>query len=195
MTDRYVQLNRAMWDERAPAHAASPDYDVERSSPTGTTCPTWSGSTGRASVTGGLRGAHLQCHIGTDTLSLPRPWGDHVGLGLLRGLRRAGAPPGRAAPGRRSTTTSPTSTTRSRCSAPAYDFVYTGIGVLCWLPDVARWARVITGLLKPGGRFFIREGHPVLWATDLDRLDGSLVVDFPYFERTEPTIWDEPGTT
>ena len=34
----------------------------------------------------------------------------------------------------------------------------------------------------------------MLWATDLDRLDGSLVIDFPYFERTEPTIWDEPGT-
>jgi SAM-dependent methyltransferase len=78
--------------------------------------------------------------------------------------------------------------------AQAYDFVYTGIGVLCWLPDVARWAQVVADLLKPGGRFFIREGHPILWATDRDRLDGSLVVDFPYFERSEPTLWDEPGT-
>ena len=28
--DEYLALNRAMWDERAPAHAASPDYAVER---------------------------------------------------------------------------------------------------------------------------------------------------------------------
>ena len=30
MTDEYLALNRAMWDGRAPAHAASPDYAVER---------------------------------------------------------------------------------------------------------------------------------------------------------------------
>ena len=29
MTD-YRDVNRANWDERAPAHAASPDYDVQR---------------------------------------------------------------------------------------------------------------------------------------------------------------------
>ena len=28
--DRYLEVNRASWDERAPAHANSPDYDVER---------------------------------------------------------------------------------------------------------------------------------------------------------------------
>ena len=26
----YQVVNRANWDERAPAHAASPDYDVEQ---------------------------------------------------------------------------------------------------------------------------------------------------------------------
>jgi hypothetical protein len=46
---------------------------------------------------------------------------------------------------------------------------------------------VVADLLKPGGRFFIREGHPILWATDLDRLDGSLVVDFPYFYEIKRT--------
>ena len=28
--DRSLQLNRASWDERAPLHAASKDYEVER---------------------------------------------------------------------------------------------------------------------------------------------------------------------
>ena len=30
MSDDYRTLNRASWDERAPAHAASPDYAFDR---------------------------------------------------------------------------------------------------------------------------------------------------------------------
>ncbi len=75
-----------------------------------------------------------------------------------------------------------------------YDLVYTGVGALCWLPDVSRWAQLVAALLAPGGRLFLREGHPVLWATDLDRTDGLLVLAFPCFERPEPTVWDEPGS-
>ena len=47
-----------------------------------------------------------------------------------------------------------------------FDLVYTGIGALCWLPDIARWAEVVAALLRPGGRLYLREGHPVLWATE-----------------------------
>lgn len=43
-----------------------------------------------------------------------------------------------------------------------FDLVYTSIGVLCWLPDIAQWARVVASLLKPGGTFFIRDDHPML---------------------------------
>ena len=75
-----------------------------------------------------------------------------------------------------------------------FDLVYTGIGALCWLPDIARWARVVAGLLRPGGRLFIREGHPMLWALDDPRPDGLLAVEYPYFEREEPMVFDEGGT-
>src|SRR5205807_6742111 len=60
--------------------------------------------------------------------------------------------------------------------------VYTGIGALCWLPDIRRWAEVVAALLRPGGRLFMREGHPVLWTLSEPRPDGLLVVEFPYFE-------------
>jgi hypothetical protein len=33
----------------------------------------------------------------------------------------------------------------------------------------------------------------MLWALDETR-DADLVVDFPYFERAEPLVWDEGGT-
>ena len=76
-----------------------------------------------------------------------------------------------------------------------FDLVFTGIGALCWLPDIRRWAGVVAGLLRPGGRLFIREGHPMLWALADRGEDGLLVVDYPYFERPEPSVWTEGAPT
>jgi SAM-dependent methyltransferase len=76
----------------------------------------------------------------------------------------------------------------------SFDLVYTGIGALCWLPDIRRWARVVAELLRPGGRLFIREGHPVLWSLPMPRPDGLLTLELPYFEQPEPITWHEAGT-
>ena len=72
--------------------------------------------------------------------------------------------------------------------------MYTGIGALCWLPSVRRWASLVGDLLRPGGRLFIREGHPVLWTLDDERPDDLLVVRYPYFEQAEPMVFDVGGT-
>jgi hypothetical protein len=71
--------------------------------------------------------------------------------------------------------------------------VYTGVGALCWLPRIKLWADVVTDLLVPGGWLFIREGHPMLW-TLADRSDDLLVVDHAYFERAQPSVWNDGGT-
>jgi hypothetical protein len=73
--------------------------------------------------------------------------------------------------------------------------VFTGIGVLGWIPSVSRWAKVVSGLLKPGGKFFIREGHPMLWAVD-DSVseknpEDQLRISFPYFEIDRPIVNSE----
>jgi len=75
-----------------------------------------------------------------------------------------------------------------------FDLVFTGIGALCWLPRIDEWASVVRRLLAPGGRLFLREGHPMLWAIDEARPDGLLVADLPYFETVEPYTTDEGGT-
>jgi SAM-dependent methyltransferase len=74
-----------------------------------------------------------------------------------------------------------------------FDLVFTGIGALCWLPDIRRWASVVSNLLKPGGRFFIREGHPVLWSID-EKITSHLQIQYPYFETLEPMVIDDDST-
>jgi SAM-dependent methyltransferase len=189
-----VAINKANWDERAPAHARSKGYGVERfvlepdrlSSVVRFDRP-------RLGDINGLRGVHLQCHIGTDTLSLVRLGArmsaldfSPVALTQARELARR------------------TNTAIDFHEANVYDavevfgagrfdLVYTGVGALCWLPDIRRWARVVADLLRPGGRLFIREGHPMLWAINEVHTDRA-AVEFPYFETTEPFVYEDATT-
>jgi SAM-dependent methyltransferase len=192
MGDDYLRINRTSWDERAPAHARSPDYAIERfvSDPAFLSDVVRFDRPALGDVDG-LDAIHLQCHIGTDTLSLARLGARMTGLDL--------SPASLAQANRlaQSTATQIRYVESDVYSAPdvlqahAYDLVYTGIGALCWLPDIARWAQVVADLLRPGGRLFIREGHPMLWALDTDA-DGRLELGYPYFERPEPdeSHWD-----
>jgi hypothetical protein len=61
------------------------------------------------------------------------------------------------------------------------------------LPEIRRWAAVVAALLAPGGRLFLREGHPVLWTID-ERHTDRLVVGYPYFETREPIVFEDPTT-
>jgi len=191
----YAELNRASWDERAPAHAASRDYAVEQfASDPGHLSEVVRFDRPRLGDVGGLRGVHLQCHIGTDTISLARLGADMTGLDFSpASLAEARRIAGLAGADVRFVEAEVYDAAGALGPEP-FDLVYTGIGALCWLPDIARWARVVAGLLRPGGRLFIREGHPMLWALDDARPDGLLVVEYPYFERPEPMVFDEAGT-
>jgi SAM-dependent methyltransferase len=190
----YLDLNRANWDDRASAHAASPDYSFDRFMAD----PDFLSEvvTFDLPLLGevrGLRGVHLQCHIGTDTVSLAR-------LGArMTGLDFSGAS---IAEARRLSKLAGTPVEFVESNVydaldvlprSGFDLVYTGIGALCWLPDVRQWAGVVAALLRPGGRLFIREGHPMMWALDEARSD-ALTVGYPYFEQVEPLIDEDAGT-
>jgi SAM-dependent methyltransferase len=194
MTD-YRTVNRANWNERAPAHAASPDYAVDRFAED----PSYLSHVVRFDVprlgdVTGLRAVHLQCHIGTDTISLSRLGARVTGLDFSSAsLAQARTLAARAHADVEFVEAEVYDAPKVLEQA-AFDLVYTGIGALCWLPDVAHWARVVSALLRPGGRLFLREGHPMLWALDDPRDDGVLAVEYAYFERPEPLVWEETGS-
>ena len=194
-TEDYRDVNRAYWNERAPAHAASPGYDVQQFHDD----PAFLSGVVRFDLprlgdVAGLTGVHLQCHIGTDTISLARLGAQMTGLDL------SDASIGQARDLADRAHVDVAFIEGELYRAPdllphgSFDLVYTGIGALCWLPDIRRWAGVVTTLLRPGGRLFIREAHPVLWALDDTRTDDLLVMGFPYFETSEPLAWDEDGS-
>ena len=195
MEDDYHTVNRASWDERVPAHAASPDYQLERyAADPGFLSDIVRFDLPRLGSVSGLRGVHLQCHIGTDTVSLARLGASMTGLdfsapavGQARSLAaRAGADA--------RFVQADVYAAAEVLGRGAFDLVFTGIGALCWLPGIRRWAAVVADLLRPGGRLFLREGHPMLWALDDARRDDLLVVRYPYVEREEPMVFDEAGT-
>ncbi|WP_375387889.1 class I SAM-dependent methyltransferase [uncultured Amnibacterium sp.] len=192
--DDWIELNRANWDERAVPHAASPDYAVERF----VEDPEFLSDVVRFDLPRlpdlrGRRGVHLQCHIGTDTLSLARLGARMTGLDFsAEALAQARSLAARA--GAEVTYVQATVDDATSVLEPgAFDLVFTGIGALCWLPDIAAWARTVAALLRPSGELFLREGHPMLWSID-ETQGEALVVAYPYFETAEPTVFDEPGT-
>jgi SAM-dependent methyltransferase len=148
----------------------------------------------------GLDVVHLQCHIGTDTISLSR-LGPQTTIGLdfsPSALHEARALAARAG-AEVSFVDGEVYQAADALGAHRFDLVYTGIGAICWLPSIRRWAEVVAELLRPNGRLFMREGHPMLWAMSDPRPDGLLVVEYPYFETAgvlfqESTSYAGTGT-
>jgi SAM-dependent methyltransferase len=184
------EVNRRNWDERAGIHAGSPDYalDLFRSDP-GHLSGVVRFDLPRLGDIAGLRAVHLQCHIGTDTLSLARLGAQVTGLDFSPASLQVARD---LAAGAVEYVQAEVYSAVDVLGRERFDLVYTGIGALCWLPDIDRWAAVVSDLLVPGGRLFLREGHPVLWA--LDEQTPGLHITYPYFTTPEPLVEAEEQT-
>ena len=128
----------------------------------------------------GLDVAHLQCHIGLDTLSWARLGARVTGVDFSPAATSAARQIAERAGLAARFVDSDVDGAADACQEQ-FDVVYTGIGALCWLPDLDRWAQVAARLLRPGGVFYVRDAHPVLYALDPHRTDGQLVLTQPYF--------------
>ncbi len=195
MTSEYIDANRSNWDERATLHAArdGSGYGVQRyvddrsalSDVVRFDLPLLGDIAGKRAV-------HLQCHIGTDTLSLARLGAQVTGLDFSENAvteaRRLAAEAGVEV----DFVQSDVRDAAAVLPRESFDLVYTGIGALCWLPSITEWAGVVAELLAPGGTLHIREGHPILWALDGD--EPGLALTFPYFEHVAPLEWDDDST-
>ncbi|MFI2617480.1 class I SAM-dependent methyltransferase [Streptomyces sp. NPDC018584] len=185
------ETNRRRWDERVPLHLASDFYDVDGFRAGKSALRDFE----RAEV-GDVHGKsllHLQCHIGMDTLSWARHGASRV-VGLdfseraVEAARELAAEAG-LGPERATFVAADVYDAVAAVPDTAYDIVYTGVGALCWLPDIRRWAETAASLVAPGGFLYLAEFHPL---TDiLDDATGSRV-EHDYFAR-DAWIEDDPA--
>lgn len=178
------RMNLGFWDEVAPVHRRS--YDLDPLYRRGHLLDPV-----QVRELGCLRGKrvlHLQCHIGTDTLSLARLGAQVTGVDFSgESVRIAGELS-------RETGIPARFIRASLYDLPSilderFDLVYTSIGVLCWLSDLNGWARVVSSFIEPEGSFYLMESHPLLQVYD-DESQG-LSVRHPYFTGGVSTEW--PG--
>lgn len=139
----------------------------------------------------GLDVCHLQCHIGTDTLSLARAGARVTGVDFSPGALASAATLAERL-GLYATWVE-TDVLEARAAVDGFfDLVYTSIGTINWLPDLDRWAAQVAGLLRAGGTFYIRDGHPALYAID-ENADG-LQLRYPYFGTGQAQVWEDEST-
>ena len=192
--ERYFADNLANWNDRVPIHAGPDGYGIDRyaADPDHLSDVVAFDRRYLPDVTGKTL-LHLQCHIGTDTVSWGRLGASVTGLDFsepaLEVADRLAGDMGLEARW----------ITSDVYGAPSvldeqFDVVYTGVGAICWLPDIRRWADVVATFTKPGGTFLMREGHPVMWSLDWERNGANLQIELPYFERPVPGTFEEDTT-
>ncbi|MCB0629899.1 MAG: class I SAM-dependent methyltransferase [Saprospiraceae bacterium] len=182
----YLEINRRSWNNRTETHLQSDFYDVEgflggRSSLNSIELELLGDLTGK-------RVLHLQCHFGQDTISLARLGADVTGVDLadkaIAGARELAEKAGVMA--------------NFLCCdiydlpnhlSGKFDVVFTSYGVIGWLPDLGRWAGVISHFLKPGGQFVFVEFHPVVWMFD----ENFVKIGYNYF-KADAIVEAESGT-
>jgi SAM-dependent methyltransferase len=133
---------------------------------------------------------HLLCHIGSDTLSWRLLGAQVTGVDIspeaIQYAKKLAAQAGLEA-------------TFITCDVmdllgklkPEYDIVFASTGVLCWIPDIDRFALTIRQLLKPGGFFYLHDGHPfrnILGESE----HGETIVKEDYFHQG---VWEYDNFT
>jgi 2-polyprenyl-3-methyl-5-hydroxy-6-metoxy-1,4-benzoquinol methylase len=185
----YIELNRRLWDLRTDIHIGSEFYDVS-----GFLNGKTSLNEIELTLLGDLKGKtilHLQCHFGQDSISLARMGAKVTGVDLSpRAIEEAKKLNEKAG-----------TDAEFICSdvyelihihSQQYDFVFTSYGVIGWLPDMNRWAALVSHFLKSDGKLLLVEFHPVVWMLDYD----FSKISYSYFnagaivEQSEGTYTD-----
>ena len=182
----YLEVNKTTWNAKTPIHIASDFYDMEGF---------LKGNTSLKSIelvqvgeVSGKKMLHLQCHFGQDTLSWARMGAKVTGLDFSE-TAIAYAQKLNDELGLDAKFVCSDVYEAANVLTEKYDIVYTSYGVLGWLPDMQKWAKVVAERLETGGVLHLIEFHPVVWMFDND----ITYIQYSYFNR-EDIIEEEEAT-
>ncbi|WP_163716320.1 class I SAM-dependent methyltransferase [Mangrovibacterium lignilyticum] len=186
MDKNYLDINRKLWNARTIIHFESNFYKVDDFRQGGTSLQTI--ELERMGDINGKRVLHLQCHFGQDSISLARMGAQVTAVDLSdEAIRKA-----------KELAKDCRVDVRFICCDlydlpnhldEQFDLVFTSYGVIGWLPDLDKWATVISRFLEPGGQLLLVEFHPLIWIFD-SQFDH---IKYHYFNR-EAIIESEAGT-
>ncbi|MDJ0790631.1 MAG: class I SAM-dependent methyltransferase [Acidimicrobiia bacterium] len=192
--ERYYADNLANWNDRVPIHAGPDGYGIDRYVTDADHLSSIVEFDRRyLPDVAGKSLLHLQCHIGSDTVSWGRLGAHVVGVDFSEPALVVADQLARDM-GLQARWILSDVYRSPDVLDEQFDIVYTGVGAICWLPDIRRWAEVVAGFTKPGGTFLMREGHPSMWSLDWERNGARLQIELPYFERPHPESFEEDTT-
>jgi 2-polyprenyl-3-methyl-5-hydroxy-6-metoxy-1,4-benzoquinol methylase len=174
--ENYIEINKALWEQKTPVHVASEFYDVAGFLNGANTLKEI-----ELNLLGDVKGKkilHLQCHFGLDTLSIARMGAIVTGVDFSENAIEK-ARELAALTGLKANFICCNIYELQNYLQEEFDIVFTSYGVLGWLPDMQKWAEVATSFLKPKGKFLLVEFHPVVWMFDND----FKTIAYSYFNK------------
>lgn len=184
--NNYIEINRQSWNNRVATHLKSEFYDLDNFI---------KGKTSLNSIeldlladVKGKTILHLQCHFGQDTISLSRLGAEVTGVDLSD----------KAIESAKQIASDTNSNANFICCdiydlpnhlEKQFDIVFTSYGTIGWLPDLDKWAKIVSRYLKQNGKFVFVEFHPVVWMFD----DNFEKIGYNYF-KSDAIIETEKGT-
>ena len=174
--ENYIEINKASWNTKTEFHIKSDFYDMNNFRKGKTSL-----NNIELDILGDINGEnilHLQCHFGQDSISLQKLGANVTGVDLSD----------KAISYAKQIAKELNTETEFICcdiyDLPQYldqkfDLIFTSYGVIGWLPDLDKWAKIISRFLKPKGKLVFVEFHPVVWMFD-DEFDK---VGYNYFNE------------
>ena len=185
-SENYIQINKETWNNKVDIHVDSDFYGMDEFLKGKNSVPEID-----LELLGDINGKsilHLQCHFGQDTLSLARLGAKCTGVDLSdKAIEKA------------QLLNDELGLDVKFICADVYDspkhldekfdIVYTSYGTIGWLPDLDKWAKVISHFLKPNGKLVFVEFHPVVWMFD----DDFTKIQYHYHNE-KPIVEEYSGT-
>lgn len=182
----YIEINRKSWNNKTGIHLKSEFYDLD-----GFLNGSTSLNTIELDLLGNIEGKtilHLQCHFGQDSISLSRLGAEVTGIDLSD----------KAIESAKQIAIETKSDAKFICCDiydlpnhldKQFDIVFTSYGTIGWLPDLDKWAEIVSKFLKPQGQFVFVEFHPVVWMFN----DNFKEIKYNYF-NSGAIVESENGT-
>ena len=182
----YLEINKQSWNNKTEYHLKSAFYAMENFLKGKTSLKDI-----ELNLLGDIKGKsilHLQCHFGQDSISLARMGAKVTAVDLADKAIHQAKEIAKKMQAEVNFICCDIYDLPQHLNQP-FDLVFTSYGTIGWLPDLDKWASIISKYLKSNGQFVFVEFHPVVWMFD----DDFKEIGYNYF-NSGPIIENETGT-